>query len=270
MELLVDLGRIESLENFITDNTPHQLSFYEIAFIESGHGSCKLDEHIIKIEPGTVMFTSPGQVRRWYAVEPLTGYILFFEKDFLKLVFTDELLLYRFQYFHQYSKPTSMQMTAEAFAKALTLLHSVWDEFKHLQNDSGHLIRAILYQLLVVLNRCYADSYQIQRDIFIHPDFLRFRSLLESDYKEEQRVSGYVDKLKISAAHLNKLCRQHSGLSAQEMIHHKLVSEIKRQLGKNKSIKYIAYEFNFSDPSNFNRFFKKLTGTTAQQYRDSL
>jgi AraC-like DNA-binding protein len=76
--------------------------------------------------------------------------------------------------------------------------------------------------------------------------------------------------LRISSTHLNKICRQYSGLSAQKMIHHRLVSEIKKQLWCNRSVKEIAYDFDFSDPSNFNRFFKKLTGATAQQYREGL
>ncbi|MNY50530.1 DNA-binding transcriptional activator FeaR [compost metagenome] len=54
------------------------------------------------------------------------------------------------------------------------------------------------------------------------------------------------------------------------MIHQKLISEIKKALFYNKSAKEITYEFGFSDPSNFNRFFKKLTGTTPQQYKDQL
>jgi AraC-like DNA-binding protein len=83
-------------------------------------------------------------------------------------------------------------------------------------------------------------------------------------------VKTYSQLLKISSVQLNKICRQYSGLSAQQMIHNKLISEIKKQLRSNKSVKEIAYEFDFSDPSNFNRFFKKLTGTTAQQYRDGL
>jgi AraC family transcriptional activator of pobA len=270
MELLVDIGRIESLQNFILDDTPHQLSFYEIAFIENGKGSCTLDENKILVEPELVMFTSPGQVRRWNTVQALNGYVLFFEKDFLNLFFTDDLFLYRLQYFHQYSRPTSMQMSTNDFLQALKLVRNVEEEFMCLQNDSGHLVRAILYQLLVILNRCYADSYCLQRDTSIHPNFFRFRSLLEKEFISRHRVGDYAQKLKVSATHLNKICQQYSGLSAQQMIHHKLISEIKKQLRNNRSVKEIAYGFDFSDPSNFNRFFKKLTGTTAQQYRDNL
>jgi len=214
IELLADVGRIESLPNFITDDTPHQLSFYEIAI--------------------------------------------------------DDLLLYRFQFFHQYSRPTSFEMTGGQLAEAAALVQTIEREYQHLQNDSGHLIRAILYQLLVVLNRYYANSYQIQADTFVHPNFFRFRSQLENDFKINHRVVDYVQKLKTSAVHLNKVCKQHSGFSAQQMIHHKLISEIKRQLQNNRPVKEIVYEFNFSDPSNFNRFFKNQTGTTAQQYRDAL
>lgn len=89
----------------------------------------------------------------------------------------------------------------------------------------------------------------------IHLNFYRFRSLLKKQFKSQQRVVEYSQILRVSAAHLNNVCRRYSGLSAQQMIHYKLISEIKRQLQLNRSAKEIAYEFNFSDPSNFNRFF---------------
>ncbi|MBK1896165.1 AraC family transcriptional regulator [Chryseobacterium paridis] len=267
LELLLDIGRIESLNHFILDNTLHQLSFYEILFIEQGAGTFTLDENKISITPGTVIFTSPGQVRCWEIEEEVRGYTLFFDKDFLYLFFADELFLYRFQYFHQYSFPTGMQISEASFQKCLELLYEIEKEFRQLQNDSSHLIRSVLYQLLVILNRYYAEVYHIQGDTYVHPDFYRFRSLLEKNFVSDRTVEAYTHMLNISSGFLNKICRQFSGLSAQQMIHHKLVSEIKKQLYQNKSAKEIAYEFGFSDPSNFNRFFKKLTGTTPQQYR---
>ena len=269
-ELLLDIGRIETLKDFVLDSTPHQISFYEVLFIEKGTGGFALDGHRTPLGHGTVIFTSPGQVRRWEVKKPVAGYTLFFEKDFLNLFFKDELFLYRFQYFNQYSRPTGMKLSTPAFHRALELVRGVEEEFKHLQNDSNHLLRAILYQLLILLNRNYADAYQIHGDTRVHPDFFRFRSLLEKNSMTRHRVASYSQTLRISPTHLNKLCRQYGGLTAQQMIHHKLISEIKKQLHSERSIKEIAYAFDFSDPSNFNRFFKKLTGATAQQYRDGL
>lgn len=269
-ELLLDIGRIETLNNFVLDNTLHQLSFYEILFIEEGAGTFTLDENKMSIAPRTILFTSPGQVRRWEIEKEVKGYTLFFEKDFLHLFFSDELFLYRFQYFHQYSRPTEMQISETPFGKCLELLHEIEREFGQLQNDSNHLIRSLLYQLLVILNRYYAGVYNVLRDTYVHSDFYRFRSLLENRIMQDQRVEAYTKMLNISPGFLNKICRQFSGLSAQQMIHYKLISEIKKQLYQNKSAKEIAYEFGFSDPSNFNRFFKKFTGTTPQQYRKKM
>lgn len=269
-ELLIDISRIESLKNFVLDSTPHNISFYEILFIEKGGGTFSLDENKMTIEPGVIIFTSPGQIRRWDIKLPVSGYTLFFEKDFLNLFFTDDLFLYRFQYFHQYSRPTIIKMSQTIFNDTLILVRSMEKEFSQLQKDSSHFLRAILYQLLVVLNRYYADVYDVQSDTRIHPDFFRFRSFLEKEFTVHRSVSSYAQMLRISANQLNKICRQSSGHSAQQMIHHKLISEVKRQLRNNKSIKEIAYQFEFSDPSNFNRFFKKITGHTAQQYRSNL
>lgn len=270
LELLLDIGRIETLNHFVLDSTLHQLSFYEILFIEEGTGTFTLDENKISVTPGTIIFTSPGQVRCWEIDEKVRGYTLFFDKDFLYLFFSDELFLYRFQYFHQYSFPTGMQISRGSFEKCLELLYEIEQEFRQLQNDSSHLIRSVLYQLLVVLNRYYAGIYNVQRDTYVHSDFYRFRSLLEKNFVTDRTVEAYTQMLGISSGFLNKICRQFSGLSAQQMIHHKLISEIKKHLYQNKSAKEISYEFGFSDPSNFNRFFKKLIGTTPQQYRKKL
>lgn len=269
-ELLLDIGRIETLQNYVLDNTLHQLSFYEIIFIQDGLGTFILDENKIALKPRTIIFTSPGQIRRWEIEQQVKGYTLFFEKDFLHLFFSDELFLYRFQYFHQYSHPAGMQIDETSFAKCLELLREIELEFEQIQNDSNHLIRSFLYQLLVVLNRYYSCAYNVQRDTYIDADFYKFRSLLEKRFLQDQTVVAYTKMLNVSPGFLNKICRQFSGLSAQQLIHYKLISEIKKQLYQNKTAKEICYEFGFSDPSNFNRFFKKLTNITPRQYQKKI
>ncbi len=82
-ELLLDIGRIEKIPNFNFGVEPHQLSFYDILFIDKGAGHLMLDENKIALKPGTIIFTSPGNTREWRIKKPVGGYAIFFEKDFL-------------------------------------------------------------------------------------------------------------------------------------------------------------------------------------------
>ena len=267
-ELLLDIGRIEKIPNFNFGAEPHQLSFYDILFIDKGNGYFMLDDNKIALKPGTIIFTSPGHTREWHIKKPIGGYAVFFEKDFLNLFFIDELFLYRFGYFHQYRKPTSLVATPGEFSTYLSINSQIESEIKNLQRDSAHLLRALLYQLLVLLNRSYAKQNGLQSNTYIHPVFFRFRSLLEKNYSTHHRVGDYLQLLGVSPAQLNKFCRQYMGTTAQEMIHHKQVSEAKRLLRMTTdAVSDIAYQLNFSDPSNFNRFFRAITGLSPQQYR---
>lgn len=267
-ELLLDIGRIEKIPNFNFGSEPHQLSFYDILFIDRGTGHFMLDDHKIAVKPGTIIFTSPDHTREWHIKKPVGGYAVFFEKDFLNLFFTDELFLFRFGYFHQYRKPTSLLVTPAEFSIYLSINSRIAAEIKDLQNDSSHLLRALLYQLLVLLNRSYAKQNALQSDTYIHPVFFRFRYLLEEHYSTHHRVVDYLQLLHISPAQLNKFCRMYMGITAQQMIHHKQIAEAKRLLrATTDAVSAIAYRLNFSDPSNFNRFFKSITGLSPRQYR---
>lgn len=267
-ELLLDIGRIEKIPDFNLGAETHQLSFYEILFIDTGSGHFTLDDNRIPLQAGRIIFTSPGHMRKWHIKKPVSGYALLFEKDFLNHFFTDELFLYRFGFFHQYRQATSLLANRQEYTRYRFILSGILQEIQHLQNDSNHLLRAWLYQLLVLLNRSYAEQNHLRSNTYVHPVLFRFRSMVENDYKTHHRVVDYLQLLPVSAAQLNSLCKQNLGITAQQLIHEKQVSVIKQYLRTtDNSIAEIAYQFNFSDPSNFNRFFRTVTGITPQQYR---
>lgn len=270
-ELLLDIGRIEKIPNFNLGAEPHQLSFYEILFLKKGSGYFTLDDHKIPLRSGRIIFTSPGHIRSWHIQQPVSGYALYFEKDFLNRFFTDELFLYRLGFFHQYRQPTSLLADGTAIRKYDTILSEIEQEIQQLQTDSPHLLRALLYQLLVLLNRSYSAKNGLQGDLYVHPVFFRFRSLVETHYQTYHRVVDYLQLLQVSAAQLNKLCKQHTGTTAQQMIHDKQVAAIKQLLSQtDDTVAEIAYQLQFSDPSNFNRFFRNQTGISPQQYREQV
>jgi len=267
-ELLVDIARMETLPGYVLDATPHQLSFYEIALITSGTGIFYLDHQPIPFDKNTVIFTSPGQVRIWEVQQNVSGYTFFFEKDFLQSFFRDDLFLHRFHFFHQYNTATFLKLEKHPAEQCEQLLQKALEEIQHLQSDSHDLLRAILYHILILLNRQYADRHTLQRSIYTNVSLLQFRQLLEQQYTHHQRVSDYAALLQVTPMQLNKLCKKYSGQTAQQLIHGKILSEARRLLiYSNYTIAEIGYGLNFSDPANFNRFFKRLTGISPQQYR---
>ncbi|MCC5023161.1 MAG: AraC family transcriptional regulator [Candidatus Synoicihabitans palmerolidicus] len=76
--------------------------------------------------------------------------------------------------------------------------------------------------------------------------------------------------LKVSRTHFNNVLRRFSGRSASELIHERILLEAKqRLLHSTLTIAEIAYDLRFQDPSYFGRCFRKYTGETPGEYRES-
>ncbi|MGF1670387.1 MAG: helix-turn-helix domain-containing protein [Balneolaceae bacterium] len=271
-KILIDIGRIESLEHMIRTPEPHTLGFYEIAFITGGSGTFKLDDYSLPIQPRQVFFTSPGQVRRWLSCEPVTGIVLFFEPHFLATFFTDPLFLYRFPFFNYPVNYPALNLDSELFERSLDVLRQIEAEFEKLQNDSPHLIRSLLYQLMIQLNRAYAGQHEAASDdTRLNPIVFSFRKAVDQHFKRLKTVKEYADLLHISPGHLSKICMQHLKKNASLVIKERIMLEAKRLiLYSGKTITEIAYELNHADSSNFSRFFSSLQQESPVEFKERL
>jgi AraC-like DNA-binding protein len=275
-KILIDIGRIESLENMIRTPESHSLGFYDVAFITGGEGTFRLDDYSLPIKSQQVFFTSPGQVRQWLSSEPVTGIVLFFEPHFMSTFFTDPLFLYRFPFFNHPVNYPALTLDKEFFDRSLDMLLQIEKEFQDLQNDSPHLIRSILYQLMIQLNRTYARQHKnVSGDTQLNPIVFKFRKAVDNYFKDLKTVEEYADHLHISAGHLNKTCKEHLRKIASSLIKERIILEAKRLiLYSGKTITEIAYELNFTDSSNFSRFFssqqKESPGEFKQRFANQL
>jgi len=271
-EILIDIGRIESLEHMIRTPEPHILGFYDVTFITGGAGTFKLDDYLIPIQPRQIYFTSPGQIRRWLSSEPVTGINLFFEPHFLATFFTDPLFLYRFPFFNHPENYPALRLDSELFDRSLDMLRQIESEFAKLQNDSPHLIRSILYQLMIQLNRTYACQHDTASDdTRLNPMVFRFRKAVDQDYKRLQTVEEYANLLHISPGHLNKICKKYLNKNASTVIKERIMLEAKRLiLYSGETITEVAYKLNFEDSSNFSRFFSSQQQETPGEFRKRL
>ena len=76
--------------------------------------------------------------------------------------------------------------------------------------------------------------------------------------------------MSISTKTLNNITQSVVNNSAKAYIDERTIMQIKRLLiSTDLSIKEIAYDSGFSDPTNFFKYFKKFTGNSPEVFRQA-
>lgn len=100
--------------------------------------------------------------------------------------------------------------------------------------------------------------------------FNRFMMLMERDYKTSRDVGYYAEKMNISPKYLTNIVKIVTAHTPKTIIDQYTILQLKMQLKRtNLSIKELAWEYHFTDVSFFCRYFKKHTGLTPLQIRES-
>lgn len=96
---------------------------------------------------------------------------------------------------------------------------------------------------------------------------IQFIELIITHYKDERSVKYYADQLFVSPNYLNILANKYFSKNAAAIINNEVMLELSSCLAiSGKSIKEIAYDFNFKNLSTFSIFFKKNTGITPREF----
>lgn len=266
-KLLVDVARIEDMPAFAKTLEPYHLDFYDITLITGGSGSFWLDDQQYTLKRDQVLFTTPGQVRRWF-VKDLTGICLFFPASFLLSHFNNPLLLHQLRYFHTTSSPMDMVLNTNQAEQLYNRLAVMRDEIGNLQADSDTLLLCIAHEIMISLNRWYTECHGNAKDGALSPTIIKFRQLLESHFFSHHNVSDYADLLAVTPGHLNVLCKTHLRRTASELITDRIYLEAKRKLVHSSiDIDSLSEALGFGSTSYFCRAFKRYCKTTPLQYR---
>jgi AraC family transcriptional activator of pobA len=250
---------------------PHRHDdFYEILFITKGTGKYIIDMQEYEIKPNSVFFLSPGQIHEIAFSEDINGYIFLFTSSFYLSNKTDPYKLFEFPFFYSLkydNPPLYLQNNSQAneldalFRKAIAEIdiHAI---------DSKEAIHAILDLLLIYCKRWYPQtegSHLKKGHILIK----RFKQLIEDKCTENLNVKEYADLLHVTANYLSETVKESTGRTPTDFINDRMTLEIKRLLTHTQlTIQEIAYQLNFSDQSNFSKYFKKTSGLSPGEFRN--
>lgn len=100
---------------------------------------------------------------------------------------------------------------------------------------------------------------------------LKFKELVEKFIFKERSVSFYCNAIGLQYSTLNKFCMSEFGTNVKSYLDARCIAHIKCKLSTSSlTISEVSDFFHFSDISNFNRFFKRLTKQTVSEYRNMI
>jgi AraC family transcriptional activator of pobA len=267
-ELLLDAAYVRQMPTFLANPGPHVLAFHDILLVTSGTGVFTLDGEACPVAPGRMLFSRPGEVREW-RVRGLDGACLFFSEELVRDAFSDPRFLDRFSCLAADRPSAQLALPPARRCVFLERFDVMQREIAALRDDVSHALRAVLYEILVLLDRWYTEAHGRPAPLApANAVVERYISLVERDFARRHRVAEYARELGVSPGHLGTLCRAHLRRSAGEVVRARLALEARRRLlYLDATAAQVADGLGFEDPAYFARFFRREVGESPTGFR---
>lgn len=139
--------------------------------------------------------------------------------------------------------------------------------------DNPYSNRALLYRtLLFIYEHGYKCYEEFKDELLSNSGHIsdQFLSLVQEYFRSERFLEFYANKLGITPKHLSRTVKKQTGFTAVEWIEKYVILEAKVLLkSSNLNIQQIADELNFPSQSFFGKYFKKITGMSPKEFRNT-
>jgi AraC family transcriptional activator of pobA len=271
--LLIDIVPISEINKYIEKEPIHRLTFYDMTFITSGNENLFINQTELHVQSGDVICSIPGEIWSWPKQTEMQGYVLLFEEEFLFSFFNDKQFLNKFRYLKHGRTSPLIRLDKKQFKNVVVYLEQINDEIQLGISSSEHVLRALVYLILALLERAEAVPVKITDTITKEEQASRhiqaFVKLVDEHYLRSHDVQFFADKLFITANYLNRMTKEYLGSTSKSFILNRVIQEAKNLLSYTSlSVAEISNQLKFETPNYFVRLFRKYVGMTPKQYRD--
>lgn len=248
---------------------PHRKDHYLLVFIRRGGHRQWVDMAPYVLKDNTVYFTIPNQIIVKEGTEKLWSTGIAFTSEFLS--YQEGASISKLPMIHDMRGALEILLADADIAFVEDILTRISEEYHRPSEWQQRMLTAYLTVLLTYLSRLYTAQFQ-DNGIIAERQLLKdFHAAVNQHFREYHEVGDYAPLFHISAKHLSEVVKLQSGKPAIKHIHDRLVLEAKRMLVHTaQALKEIAYDLGFAEASYFNRFFKRETGMTPAEYRNSV
>ncbi len=249
---------------------PLKSDFFRIALCKRGAVSVDCGLETFKHQRNTIHFNFPSQIFSLYdKSDDMFAYYVLFKESFIESLLPLQSIQRQFPFLDYQGIPFFSLDDAEA-EEIDALFLKIDGEIKQRKAALKQSIQLYINLILIAANRSYLRQNLSQKLDKTKDNTLltRYKKLVSQYFITKRHVSDYAQLLTVTPNHLNKIIKEQTGRTASDFITDMVLMEAKALLKYTElSISEIAYQLDFTDPSHFNKFFKKEVELTPLMYR---
>ncbi|MCF1422886.1 helix-turn-helix domain-containing protein [Mangrovimonas futianensis] len=251
------------------DEQLHRSDYFQVILVQEGEVNQHIEHQSLQLLNNQISVVFPHQINAFELTKNAKGIVVQFDEVlFCSDLLKNELISYNNDLMN---KLNHVILDAGEFSKINNYAIQILELFQNLSPIKKEQIRFYIKIMLLEIIEAAHQNYQG----FQAPDqldvFARFKTLIEANFKSKRTVAYYKDELQITSKKLNEICKSKTGNTALNIIHERILTEIKRLLlfsGKNH--KEIAFELGFDSPSALNKFVYAKLKETPSELKESL
>lgn len=251
---------------------PHRHNYYTLLLVQQGKGTHIIDFKEYGLSDNSLHFIHPGQVHQLVASEKPEGWVINFSNLFLVRNHIPDRMIEDVYLFNKYSESPPLPVPANQFDHYMDIIRQIrlYDglEMEYKREALGALLKLLLIQSN---NHCTRYKNENPQSVETGNQLVRnFKELIDLHYQQYHKVSDYAKMLAVTGDYLNKSVKTLTGKSAKEFILDRILIEAKRVLLFTElSNKELSYTLGFEEPAHFSNFFKRYSGVSPMDFRNS-
>ncbi|MBL4593230.1 MAG: helix-turn-helix transcriptional regulator [Flavobacteriales bacterium] len=249
------------------ESSAHQHKYYQFLFFEKGGGVHIIDDQEYEVKPNSIHFISPNHVHYLKITKATKGYVCMFKKELFFINNESENFLEGVDLLSNWNKNPIVEFDDVRCEEMVSVMELLCVEYEEHQNRKYEVILMFLKVFLIKASRLHIRSQKVSigsKERLI----AQFLGLVEKNHNAATLINFYAQEMGITSVYLNRIVKEKYNKSVSDFINEKTILEAKRILQfSSDSVKEIAFQLGFEDPSYFSRFFKNHSGFTPLSYR---